>query len=48
MMRTRKVSGLAKMINLTFRPLNPKVGADGRSYFRFKCPYLHLNGTALL
>ena len=48
MIRTSNVSGLAKMINLIFRPLNPKVFADGRSYFRFKCPYLHLSGTALL
>jgi len=40
MMRTSKVFGLAKVINRTFRPLNPKVAAEGRSYFRFKFPYL--------
>jgi hypothetical protein len=48
MTRTSKVFGLAKMINLTFRPLNPKAASDGRSYFRFKCPYLQLSGKALL
>jgi len=48
MARTRKVFGLAKMINLTFRPLNPKAASDGRSYFRFKRPYLQVSGTALL
>jgi len=45
MMRTSKVFGLVKMIKLTFRPFNPKVAADGRSYFRFKWPYLRLSGT---
>ena len=30
----------------TFRPLNPNVAADSRSYFHFKFPYMHLIGTA--
>jgi len=33
---------------LTFilRSLNPNVGADGRIYFHFKYPSLHLSATA--
>jgi hypothetical protein len=29
-----------------FRPLNPNIAADGRSYFHFKYPFLRLSGAA--
>jgi len=29
-------------LTFIFRRLNPKVAADGQSYFHFKCPSLHL------
>jgi len=34
------------VFNLTFRPLNTNVAADGHSYFHFKYPAVLLNGTA--
>jgi hypothetical protein len=34
------------LLTFTFRPLNPNVAADGRTYFQVKCPYLYLSGTA--
>jgi hypothetical protein len=44
------ITGLwTKCVTLTFIiwPLNSDVAADGRIYFCFKCPCLHLRGTWL-
>jgi hypothetical protein len=34
------------ILTFTFRPLNPNVATESRSYFHFKFPHLHLRGTA--
>jgi len=38
---------MAFLLRCVVRTLNTYADADGYSYFRCKCPYLHLGGTAL-
>jgi hypothetical protein len=37
---------LISCLTCIIRPLNPNVAAGGQSYFYFKCPSVHLSGTA--